>query len=81
MAHADAGSAAILQGFFKTGPGEYGEGDVFVGVRMPAMRQVCRDCAGASLSTIRTVLRSRIHEERLLALLLLVAAFAHPVHQ
>jgi 3-methyladenine DNA glycosylase AlkD len=75
MAHADASSVPILQRFFKTAPGEYGERDVFIGVRVPAMRAVCRECRGASLDAIRTLLRSRVHEERSLALLLLVDAF------
>ena len=75
MAHADPSSVPILQRFFKTGPGEYGERDVFVGIRVPAMRSVCRECRGAPLDTIRTLLRSRVHEERSLALMLLVDAF------
>ncbi len=75
MAHADASSVAVLQRFFKTGPGQYGEGDIFVGVRVPAMRAVCRECRGAGLDVIRTLLRSAVHEERSLALLLLVDAF------
>jgi len=75
MAHADASSVAVLQGFFKTGPGQYGEGDIFVGVRVPALRAVCRACRGVGLDAIRTLLRSAVHEERALALLLLVDAF------
>lgn len=64
-----------MQRFFKTGPGEYGEGDRFIGVRVPALRAVCRDCRGAAIDEVSSLLRSRIHEERLLALLLLVDAF------
>src|SRR5262245_3687478 len=74
-AHAEPASLAVLQRFFKTGRGQYGEGDRFIGVRVPAMRRVCRECRGTSLTEIRQLLRSRIHEERLLALLLLVDAF------
>jgi 3-methyladenine DNA glycosylase AlkD len=74
-AAADPRSVAILQRFFKTGPGEYGEGDVFIGVRVPALRAICRHCANLPLSRIRSLLRSRIHEERALALMLLVEAF------
>jgi 3-methyladenine DNA glycosylase AlkD len=74
-ARADPASISVLQGFFKTGAGEYGEGDVFIGVRVPAMREVCRDCREAGLAEIRTLLQSRVHEERLLALLLLVEVF------
>jgi len=76
-AAAEPDRVAVLQGFFKTGPGDYAEGDVFIGVRVPALRAICRECAGAPLTDIRSLLRSRIHEERLLALLLLVDAFEH----
>ena len=75
MTHADPSKVPILQGFFKTGPGEYGEGDVFAGIRVPAIRRVCRGCRGARLRVIDSLLRSRVHEERLLALLMLVDAF------
>jgi 3-methyladenine DNA glycosylase AlkD len=74
-AHARPESVTILQRFFKTGPGEYGEGDRFIGVKVPGVRAVCRNCRGASLAEIRTLLRSLVHEERLLALLLLIDAF------
>ena len=69
-------SVAILQRFFKTGPGQYGEGDRFIGVKVPEVRVVCRECRGAPLDVIQTLLRSKIHEERALALLMLVDAFA-----
>jgi 3-methyladenine DNA glycosylase AlkD len=75
--HADEADAAFLQGFFKTGPGEYGEGDVFIGVRVPDMRRVCREAAGAPLAAMRSLLRSPVHEDRTLALLLLVQAFVN----
>lgn len=74
-ARAVAANVGILQRFFKTGPGEYGAGDRFIGVKVPGVRSVCRDCRGLPLSEVRTLLRSRIHEERLLALLMLVDAF------
>jgi 3-methyladenine DNA glycosylase AlkD len=72
---ADSASVPILQRFFKTGPGEYAEGDVFLGVRVPALRAVCRDCGDLTERDILELLRSRVHEERLLALLLLVRTF------
>jgi 3-methyladenine DNA glycosylase AlkD len=75
-AAADPASAAILQGFFKTGPGQYGEGDVFLGVRVPALRAICRDCGDLPLAQLRSLLRSRVHEDRSVALMLLVEAFA-----
>jgi 3-methyladenine DNA glycosylase AlkD len=67
--------AKVLQGFFKTGPGEYGEGDVFLGVVVPDIRRVAREFQAAPLSEIKTLLASAIHEERLLSLLMLVHAF------
>jgi 3-methyladenine DNA glycosylase AlkD len=73
--HARPEIVSILQSFFKTGRGQYGEGDRFIGVKVPGVRTVCRECRGASLPAVRTLLRSRVHEERLLALLLLIEAF------
>ena len=73
--HASPSSVAILQSFFKTGPGQYGEGDKFIGVKVPGVRAVCRECRGATLEVIETLLHSPIHEERALALLMLVDAF------
>ncbi len=72
---ADPGRVAVLQGFFKTGKGEYAEGDQFIGVRVPQLRELCRECRGAGIAEAAPLLRSAIHEERLLALLLLVDAF------
>ncbi len=66
--------AKILQGFFKTGPGEYGEGDVFVGVKVPELRRLSKKHA-LSITGIRRLLRSPIHEERLLALLMLIRMY------
>ncbi len=67
--------ARNLQRFFKTGPGEYGEGDIFLGVVVPDIRTVTREFQSAPLREVITLLKSTIHEERLLALLLLVQAF------
>lgn len=58
--------------FFKTGPGEYGEKDVFLGMRAQALRQLAKEHQGLTLSEIEVLLRSAIHEERALALLILV---------
>ena len=62
--------------FFKTGPGQYGEGDVFIGVRVPTLRKVARDFRELPLVEVEALLHSPIHEERLLALLILVVAAA-----
>ena len=72
---ADPTRIPILQSFFKTGKGEYAEGDRFIGIRVPQLRQLCRDCRGAGIRDAAPLLRSDIHEERLFALLLLVDAF------
>ena len=74
-AFADPSRAAVLQSFFKTGTGQYAEGDVFIGVRVPQLRALCRTCRGAPPAAALRLLRSAVHEERLLAVLLLVDAF------
>lgn len=61
--------------FFRTGPGEYGEGDVFLGLSVPQTRFLARKFRGASIEVLRGLLDSPLHEERLLALLLMVHAF------
>ncbi len=64
--------AVVLQRFFKTGPGEYGAGDILLGIRVPPLRALAKQHRGAGLATIATLLDSRYHEERLFALLLLM---------
>jgi 3-methyladenine DNA glycosylase AlkD len=67
--------ARILQGFFKTGPKEYAEGDKFIGVQVPDTRRIARGCSGLREKEILALLRSPIHEERLLALLVMIERF------
>jgi 3-methyladenine DNA glycosylase AlkD len=74
--YASEKKATVLQGFFKTGPGEYGEGDVFLGVVVPDIRRVAKEFQAAPIREVIKLLKSEIHEERLLALLMLVHAFA-----
>ena len=69
---ASARDAAFLQRYFRTGPGEYGAGDRFLGIRMPALRHLARAAQGLPLGEVTRLLGSGWHEERLLALLLLV---------
>ncbi len=74
--HAYPARAALMQGFFKTGPGEYGEGDQFIGLTVPQVRGVVKLASGASLKVVAALLKSPIHEERLTALLIWVKQFA-----
>lgn len=75
-ARGNPADARILQGFFKTGPGEYGEGDVFLGVRMPAIRALVREARPtATLPVAEELLPSPLHEARMLGLLLMVELF------
>lgn len=73
---ADPERAAHSGRYFKTGPGEYGEGDRFLGIRVPDIRAQVKKCGAVSLEDIRVLLTSAFHEERLFALLLLVRKFA-----
>lgn len=68
--------AAISQRFFKTGPGEYGEGDIFLGITVPELRKLAKEYQAIALAEVAQILRSTIHEERLLALLILIRAYA-----
>jgi len=67
--------AAILARFFKTGPGQYGEGDRFIGVKVPATRKVAGEFRNLPLGEAECLLYSEIHEERLLALVILIHQF------
>ncbi len=68
--------AKVLQRFFKTGPGEYGEGDVFVGVKVPELRKLAKEYREITVKEVKQLLRSAIHEERLLALFILVLKYS-----
>ncbi len=63
--------ASHAQRFFKTGPGQYGEGDVFVGITMPQLRRICRQYKGLNLNEIQKLLDSPIHEHRMAALVIM----------
>lgn len=69
--HASDTDAIFLQRFFKTGPGEYGEGDQFIGLRVPQTRQICRDFFDLSIDQIEVMLESPIHEHRLAGLIIM----------
>jgi 3-methyladenine DNA glycosylase AlkD len=71
----DPETAEILQRFFKTGPGEYGEGDRFRGIRVPAIRKVAKEFREMPFSEMETLLESEFHEDRMLAVILMVERF------
>ena len=77
-ARADASQVEGLSRFFKTGPGQYGEGDKFLGIKVPVTREVVKACwRETSLQDLEECIASAYHEVRLAALLALVEIFAH----
>jgi len=72
----DPQRAVLLQRFFKTGKGEYGEGDQFLGIPVPVLRQCVRQFRDTGLDDTLSLLKSPLHEARLLALLMLVARYS-----
>lgn len=75
LALADPEIAAHALRFFKTGPGEYGEGDRFLGLRVPTVRALAREARGIAPEDVLPLLTSEWHEARLLALVILVEAY------
>ena len=73
--------AKILQRFFKTGKGEYGEGDKFLGVVVPDTRKIAKQFKGMALNDVETLLRNERHEARMCALLILVEQMKQPTLQ
>ena len=72
----DAEKASHSQGFFKTGKAEYGEGDRFLGIRVPVIRKCAKEHFEISLDDTLNVLASPFHEARLLALMILVKKYS-----
>lgn len=72
---ADESQRKVLMRFFKTGPGEYGEGDEFLGIRVPQTREIARLAGDLPLDEIPVLLENRWHEVRLCGLLLMVMQF------
>lgn len=68
-------SAMLAARYFKTGEGEYGQGDKFLGIKMPALRQFAKDLGDAGIDVALPLLKSGWHEARALALVLLVRAY------
>lgn len=71
-AGADSAIADHSARFFKTGRGEYAEGDIFLGIRVPVLRAHVKHFSDATLNEVLKVLHSKYHEERLFALIVLV---------
>jgi 3-methyladenine DNA glycosylase AlkD len=71
----DPDRARMSQSFFKTGPGQYGEGDVFIGITVPVLRKLAKEIPTLPVSEVVRLLRSPLHEARLLALFVLVRAY------
>jgi 3-methyladenine DNA glycosylase AlkD len=67
--------ALILQRFFKTGPGEYGEGDIFLGIQVPDSRKIAVKYKLAPLTDVAQLLKNKIHEYRLVGFLILVSKY------
>lgn len=72
---ADPDIAEFLQRFFKTGPGEYGQGDKFLGIRVPQLRAIVKRARGATADDAIALLKSPWHEERFVALMLMVKLY------
>jgi hypothetical protein len=63
--------AKTMQWFFKTGKGEYGEGDAFVGLKVPTQRIIAKEFRDLNLNELKVLLNSKVHEERLISLFIL----------
>jgi 3-methyladenine DNA glycosylase AlkD len=78
---ADKKQAQILQKFFKTGKGEYGEGDIFLGVKVPETRKIVYENKDTSIQDIQKLLNSKIHGERFAGILLIVYNYEKSVKE
>ena len=75
QSHKNEAKAKILSGFFKTGKGQYGEGDIFLGLKVPETREISKRYINLSLGHLQKLLLSKVHEERLAALMILVEKY------
>ena len=72
---ADPEQTKNLRRFFKTGKGQYGEGDIFIGIQVPIQREIAKKYLDLSFQDLQELLNSKFHEERLVALIILVNQF------
>ena len=78
LRHADPAQVEGLMRFFKTGPGQYGEGDMFLGIKVPVTRETVKSCwKEVGFNELEECMTNKYHEERLAALLTLVEIFSH----
>jgi len=72
LTHKNGQKAKLLSGFFKTGIGQYGEGDIFLGITVPISRKIAQKYGNVELSIVSKLIKNKYHEIRLIALLILV---------
>jgi len=75
-AQGSADAAVFATRFFKTGKGDYGEGDQFIGVKVPVIRSICKQCRGLPLDEVQQLFNSPVHEHRLAAAIILANRYA-----
>jgi len=68
-------NAETMLWFFKTAKGEYGEGDIFAGITVPVQRKIAKEFLNLNFNELKDLLNSKVHEERLIALLILVEKY------
>ena len=73
--------AEAMLWFFKTGKGEYGEGDIFAGIKVPVQRKIAKEFLNLNFTELKELLKSKVHEERLIALLILVEKYEKGVEK
>ncbi len=73
--HANKAKALLCQRFFKTAPGQYGHGDIFLGLTVPQQRKIAKQYLHLTLSELQSILQTNIHEQRLTSLIILTEQY------